>query len=148
MDSKKIVFLAISVVAVVVCFLFISLSNTTKVFAPVSINEEQTVNGLTVTLKTAQVIISNNPTLKLTFQLTNNSLSPVDVSSDAITVFTDDQKQQATEPTAVTIALPNETVDIIKTVNYKQGCSHVIVLYGNTSTPLDSWVIKCNDLEA
>jgi len=37
MDSKKIVFLAISVVAVVVCFLFISLSNTTKVFAPVSI---------------------------------------------------------------------------------------------------------------
>lgn len=149
MDSKKIVFLAISAVAVIVCFLFISLSNTTKVFAPVNIEQEYTVNGLTINLKTAQVIKSNNPAFKLTFQLTNNSISPVDISSDAITVFTDDQKQQSTQPTAVTMALPNETVNIVKTVSYKEGCSQVIVLYGNTDTanPLASWVINCDKLE-
>lgn len=148
MDSKKIVFLAISIVAIAVCFLFFSLSNTTKVFAPVNIEQEYTVNGLTINLKTAQVIKSNNPALKLTFQLTNNSFSPVDVSSDAITVFIDGQKQQPAQPTAVTIALPNETVNIVKTVSYKESCSQVIVLYGSTSTatPLASWVISCNKL--
>jgi len=151
MNSRQVLILATVGIAIVACIFLIPLANATKVFEPLAINQERNIGSLNITLTTAQAIVSNKPTLRLTFAVSNNSIAPVDISSDTITVFIDDKEQQSIDPTVVTMAFPNETVDIVKTVSYQKGCTQVIVLFNETKTDTSapaSWIIKCSDLES
>jgi len=151
MNSRQVFVLVTVGVAIVACIFLVPLVNATKVFEPLAINQERNIGSLNITLKRAQAIVNHNFTLKLTFKAENNSVAPIDISSDAIEVFIDDEKQQSVEPAVVTMAFPNETVDIVKTVSYQKGCTQVIVLFNETKTDTSapaSWIIKCSDLES
>lgn len=151
MNSRQVFVLVTVGVAIVACIFLVPLVNATKVFEPLAINQERNIGSLNITLTRAQAIVNHNSTLKLTFTAENNSVAPIDISSDAIEVFIDDEKQQSVEPVVVTMVLPNETVDIIKTVSYQKGCTQVIVLFNEAKTDTSasaSWIIKCSDLES